>query len=169
MLLRAQNVIGLQVIYDSTNKHVFKDLARSTGEEEWSVIGCIVMLSLSEDRCDYGFLPVTGNNSHLKVGPTDGCQGWSNLPGQFSQDMRYNTIWPSGFCWLQVRQQFLYSRNRDDYLSHGHVVFLLVWHLTLAGELIKGVFSAFTECLFELVVQHFSLQWAFGLKGLDAD
>ena len=57
-------------------------------------------------------------------------------------------VWPSSFCWLQVRQQFFYSRDRDDYLGRGHVVCSLIWHLILAGELIRGAFSAFTERLF---------------------
>ena len=44
--------VGLQVIHDSINKHVFKDLARDTGEGDSPVVGCVVMLSLFEDRCD---------------------------------------------------------------------------------------------------------------------
>ena len=33
VLLGAQNVAGLQVIHDSTNKHVFEDLTRDTRED----------------------------------------------------------------------------------------------------------------------------------------
>ena len=51
-------LLDLQVIHDSTNKHVFKDPARDTGEGDWPVVGCTVH-TLFEDRCDRGFLPVT--------------------------------------------------------------------------------------------------------------
>ena len=45
-------LLDLQVIHDSTNKHVFKDPARDTGEGDWPVVGRVVMFSLFEDRCD---------------------------------------------------------------------------------------------------------------------
>ena len=51
-VVEAQNVVGLQVIYDRTNKYMFEDLARDTGEGDSPVVGCVVMLSLFEDRCD---------------------------------------------------------------------------------------------------------------------
>ena len=46
ILLRAQNVVGLLVIHDGTNKsyeHVFRNLARDTSEGDWPVIGWVLV------------------------------------------------------------------------------------------------------------------------------
>ena len=58
MLLWTENLIALKMGHDVAGDDMLHQFAGYAGEGDGAVVGCVVSLSLFEDRCDVGLFPV---------------------------------------------------------------------------------------------------------------